>query len=397
MQPGVVAFSDYDDEAFGFGAVKSYLYVPTARVNSPRGDKIWEIPYADSAYFGRPLAEPGVVLPTGVCNGWDVIQPAVNSRANRIALVIAPFDTVSGDVTYYKDLVVMDVSYDANGAPVFGAIRLQNVSYDTSDQFCPQWGPQQDDNLDGVLYFSSMEFDRNTGAYLDGMERDIFARTNVDASPSPGTNLTSGITGNMLWPAIAPDNREMAVIRKLGFGPDQAALVGVGQIVTLSLSPFAPTGEQIDVTAAAASRIGYVASKGVQVPGSVDPGTLINPDKYYIAFARSFDGGWTTEVELLRAERTQAALGAFIVQQQNANNPFCAAVDAPDDFRVRNPRRVMCFLYNNSQLRVKPITSPATGGIGSLITVLDPDLSSTNIPSQPTFPAPFDAFPPLNR
>lgn len=398
MQPGVVAFSDYDDLAFGMGAVKSYLYVPTARVNNPvTGDKIWEIPYRDDAYLGRPLAEPGVVLPTGQCNGYDVIQPAINSRANRIALTIAPFDTVSGDVTYYKDLVVMDVSYDANGAPVFGAIHLQNVQYDTADQFCPQWGPQQDNNLDGVLYFSSMEFNRDAGSYLPGNERDIFSRGDVDATPSPGINLTSGISGNLLWPAVAPDNGEMAVIRKLGFGNDAAGLFGVGQIVTIRTTDFAPTGEQIDVTASAASRIGYVASHGVQVPGSNDPATLINPDKYYIAFARSFDGGVTREVQLIRAERTQAALGAFIPQQQNASDPFCAAVDGADDFRVYNPRRIMAFLYNDTQIRAKPITSPATGGIGSLITVLDPDLSSTNIPSQPTFPAPFDVFDPLPR
>ncbi|MBX7131988.1 MAG: hypothetical protein K1X67_04830, partial [Fimbriimonadaceae bacterium] len=65
MQPGVVAFSDWDPLAFGTGAIKTYLYVPGARVNSPDGDKIWEVPYRDDAYLGRALAEPGVVLPTG--------------------------------------------------------------------------------------------------------------------------------------------------------------------------------------------------------------------------------------------------------------------------------------------------------------------------------------------
>lgn len=399
MQPGVVAFSDWDDTAFGTGAVKTYLYVPGARVNSPRGDKIWEVPYRDDAYLGRALAEPGVVLPTGFITGYDVVQPAINSQANRLALVVAPFDTISGNVTYYKDLVVMDVSYDANGAPIFGNIRPQNVPYDTADQFMPQWGPQQDSNLDGVLYFSSMEFDRNTGDYLAGMERDIYERTNVDANATPGTNLTSGIAGNLLWPAVAPDNGEMSVIRKMGFGTDPASATGVGRIVTIDLSPFAPSGEQIDDTASAASRIGYVASKGIQIPGSSNPATLVNPDKYYIAFARSFDGGFTTQVELIRAERTQAALGAFITQQLNASNPFCAAIDGTTgaEFTVRNPRRVMCFLYNNTELRVKNVTSPAAGGIGSLITTLDPMMANTTFPSQPTFPAPFDVFDPLPR
>jgi hypothetical protein len=104
-------------------------------------------------------------------------------------------------------------------------------------------------------------------------------------------------------------------------------------------------------------------------------------------------------VELLRAERSQAALGAFIVQQLNASNPFCAAIDGTSgaEFTVYNPRRVMCFLYNDTELRVKNVTSPASGGIGSLITTLDPGLASTNIPSQPTFPAPFDVFDPLPR
>jgi hypothetical protein len=248
---------------------------------------------------------------------------------------------------------------------------------------------------DGQLYYSSMEFNRDAGSYLNGQERDIFVRTDVFAASSPGTNLTSGITGNLFWPAIAPDNQEMAVIRKLGANAEAANTTGVGRIVTIDLSPFAPSGEQIDDTAAVASRIGYLASKGVATPN----GQLINDDKYYIAFARSFDGGPTTEVQLLRAERTQAALGAFIAQQTNANNPFGAAIDGPSfgEFKVTNPRRVMCYLYNNTQLMVKNVTSPASGGIGTRIYTLDPDLSSTNIPSQPVWPAPFDDFAPLPR
>ncbi|MBX7132538.1 MAG: hypothetical protein K1X67_07660, partial [Fimbriimonadaceae bacterium] len=120
---------------------------------------------------------------------------------------------------------------------------------------------------------------------------------------------------------------------------------------------------------------------------------------YYIAFARSFDGGFTDQVELLRDERTQAALGAFITQQLNANNPCCAAIDGTTgaEFTVRNPRRAMCFLNTETELRVKNITSPNSGGIGSLITTLDPMMANTTWPSQPTFPAPFDAFPPLPR
>ncbi len=391
MPPAVVAFSDWDNDAFGTGngAVRSYLYVPGALVNSPRGDKIWAVPYRDDSYLGRAVAEAGVVLPTGTINAYDVVSPTVNSMGTQIAFTVAPFDTTSGDLTYYKDVVVMEISYDANGAPVFGAILPQNVTFDTGDQIGPMYGP------DGQLYYSSMEFNRDAGSYLNGQERDIFVRTDVFAASSPGTNLTSGITGNLFWPAIAPDNQEMAVIRKLGANPEAANTTGVGRIVTIDLSPFAPSGEQIDDTAAVASRIGYLASKGVATPN----GQLINDDKYYIAFARSFDGGPTTEVQLLRAERTQAALGAFIAQQTNANNPFGAAIDGPSfgEFKVTNPRRVMCYLYNNTQLMVKNVTSPASGGIGTRIYTLDPDLSSTNIPSQPVWPAPFDDFAPLPR
>ncbi len=393
--PAVVAFSDFNPDAFGTGngAVRSYLYVPGALVNSPRGDKIWEVPYRDDSYLGRPLAEPGVVLPTGQCNGYDAIMPALNSRADKLALVVAPFDTTSGDVTYYKDLVVMEVSYDANGAPVFGGILPQNEPYNTRDEICPMFGPQTEDNGNGVLYFSSMEFNRDTGAYLGGQERDIFNRTNVYAASSPGQNMTSGVTGNLLWPAIAPDNQEMAVIRKLGFGRDEADVIGMGQIVTIDLSPFAPSGEQIDVTAWAASRIGYVASMGVAPPNG---GPLVDPDKYYIAFTRSFDGGVTPEVQLIRAERTQAALGAFIPQQANASNPFGAALDGASvaGFRVRNPRRVMVFLYNGTQIRAKHVTSPAEGGIGTEIWTLNPNMTAV---SQPVWPAPLDQFPPLAR
>lgn len=398
MPPAIVAFSDYDDTAFGLGAVKAYLYVPGARVNSPDGDKIWEVPYVDSTYLGRVLAEPGVVLPTNTCNGYDIVSPTLNSRGDKIAFVVAPFDTISGDVTLYKDLVVMEISYDANGAPVFGGTLPQNVPYDSADQINPMFGPQVTGVDNGRLYFSSIEFDRTTGNYLGGTERDIFVRSDIFAASGPGTNLTSGITGNLFWPAIAPDNADMAVIRKLSTGDlsVDAQPVGVGQIVTYNISPFAPSGEQIDVTASAASRISFVASKGIAPTGG---GALINPDKYYIAFARSFDGGITTQVELLRDERTQSALGAFITQQQNASNPFTAAVDGPSsgEFKVTNPRRVMAFLYNNTELRVKNITSPASGGIGTTITTLDADLSATNIPSQPVWPAPFDAFDPLPR
>ncbi|MBX7134159.1 MAG: DUF642 domain-containing protein, partial [Fimbriimonadaceae bacterium] len=53
LPPAVVAFSDWDPLAFGTGAIKTYLYVPGARVNSPDGDKIWEVPYRDDAYLGR--------------------------------------------------------------------------------------------------------------------------------------------------------------------------------------------------------------------------------------------------------------------------------------------------------------------------------------------------------
>lgn len=403
MPPAVIAFSDWDDEAFGLGAIKSYLYVPGARVNSPRGDKIWEVPYRDDAYLGRFLAEPGLVLPTGQCNGYDAYSPTVNSRGDKIAFVVAPYDTVSGDVTLYKDIVVMEISYDANGAPVFGSILPQNVPYDSADQICPMFGPQVDGAADnGRLYFSSIEFNRDTGAYLANTERDIFVRSDIFAASGPGVNLTSGIAGNLFWPTISPDNFDMAVVRKIinqgGVGDItiDAQPVGVGKIVTINLAPFAPSGEQIDVTASAASRIGFLPSKGVAPFGG---GPLVDDDRYYIAFARSFDGGWTTQVELLRDERTQAALGAFITQQQNANNPFAAAVDgaAAGQFKVTNPRRVMCYLYNNTQLMVKNVTSPSSGGIGTSIVTLDPDLASTNIPSQPVWPAPFDVFAPLPR
>jgi hypothetical protein len=45
----------------------------------------------------------------------------------------------------------------------------------------------------------------------------------------------------------------------------------------------------------------------------------------------------------------------------------------------------------------KNVTSPAAGGIGTQIYQLDPDIVSTNIPSQPVWPAPFDVFAPLPR
>jgi hypothetical protein len=399
MPPAVVAFTDYDTEAYGGGgAVRTYLYVPGARSNSPRGDKIWEVPYNDNVYIGLALAEPGVVLPSGFCTGVDVMQPTVNSRGDKIAFVVAPFDTISGNVTLYKDVAVMDISWDANGAPIFGSILPQNVTYDTADQINPMFGPQTDAAAEGNLYYSSIEFDRNTGNYLGGTERDIFVRTDIFAASTPGTNLTSGITGNMFWPAIAPDNGDMAVVRKLSTGDItvDAQPVGTGKIVTIDLSPFAPSGEQIDFTADASSRISYVASKGIAPAGG---GPLINDDKYYIAFARSFDGGVTDQVELLRDERTQAALGAFITQQLNANNPFTAAVDgaASHQFKVTDPRRVMAFLYNNTELRVKNITSPASGGIGTTIYTLDPGFANTSTPGGPVWPAPFDAFDPLAR
>lgn len=396
MQSGMLAFTNWDPAAFaGMGAIKAYLYVPTATVNGPFGNKVWEVPYSDNSYLGLALAEPGVVLPTGFCNGYDVIQPAINSRADRLAFIVSPFDTVSGNVTYYKDLVVMDLSFDANGAPVFGQTRPQNQKYDTVDQICPQWGPQQDDDLDGILYYSSIEFDRNSGAYLGGTQRDIYVRDNVDAVPTPGQNITSGLAGNMFWPAVAPDNGELAVIRKDGFGTTESLPEGVGQIITMSLHPFAPSGEQTSVTAAAASRLCYVASKGIQIPGSSNPATLIDPTKYYIAFARSFDGGVTTEIQLIRAERTQAALGSYITQMLNASNPTCAAVDGPSgpEFIVTNPRRVMAFLRNGNELRAKNMTAPPPAGNGTLIMNIDPGVPN----SQPTFPAPFDAFDPLPR
>ena len=399
MPPAIIAFSDYDTSAYGgSGAVRTYLYVPGARVNSPDGDKIWEVPYNDNQYIGRALAEPGVVLPTGTCTGVDVMQATVNSRGDKIAFVVGPFDSISGNVTLYKDLAVMDISYDANGAPIFGAILPQNVPYDTADQINPTFGPQEASAAEGHLYYSSIEFDRNTGNYLGGTERDIFVRTDIFSASSPGTNLTSGITGNLFWAAIAPDNEDMAVIRKLSTGDItmDAQPVGTGKIMTIDLSPFAPSGEQIDFTASASSRIGYVASKGIAPPNG---GPLVNDDKYYIAFARSFDGGFTDQVELLRDERTQAALGAFITQQLNANNPFSAAVDGAADhqFKVTNPRRVMAFLYNNTELRVKNVTSPSSGGIGTTIYTLDPGFAGTSTPGGPVWPAPFDAFAPLSR
>lgn len=262
------------------------------------------------------------------------------------------------------------------------------------------FGPQVTGADNGRLYFSSIEFARPTGNYLAGTERDIFVRSDLFAASGPGTNLTSGLTGNMLWAAISPDNVDMAVIRKLSTGNTLANIavdaqpVGVGQIVTINLSPFAPTGEQIDVTASAKSRICYVASKGIAPAGG---GARIDPDKYYIAFTRSFYGGVTNQIELLRNERTPGPLGAFITQW-GGSDPSCAAIHGPDgpQFTVRNPRDVMCF-RTGTEIRMKNITSPATGGMGWLITTVDADLSATNIPSQPTFPAPFDVFDPLPR
>jgi hypothetical protein len=57
----------------------------------------------------------------------------------------------------------------------------------------------------------------------------------------------------------------------------------------------------------------------------------------------------------------------------------------------------MCYIYQNTQLMAKNVTSPAAGGIGTQIYQLDPDIVSTNIPSQPVWPAPFDVFAPLPR
>jgi hypothetical protein len=404
MPPAAVAFSDYDDEAFGgLGAVKSYLYVPGARVNSPRGDKIWEIPYRDDAYLGLPLAEPGVVLPTDRCNGYDVFSPALNSRGTKVALVIGPFDTVSGDVTLYKDIVVMDISYDANGAPIFGAIMPQNLTYDSDDQIGPMFGPQEAGAPEGRLYWSTIPFARPTGSYLANTERDIIVRGNIFDAPSAGTNnLTSNINGHFFWPTISPDNRELASIRKvLGAGAVgdltvDAQPVGVGNITTYDLTNnFGQNGNQVDVTASASSRIGYIASMGV---ATFPSGNLINTNNYYIVMARSFDGGWTNQVELLLAQN--GAMANYVVQQLNASNPFGAAIDGAqslNQFKVRDPRRVMCYIYQNTQLMAKNVTSPAAGGIGTQIYQLDPDIVSTNIPSQPVWPAPFDVFAPLPR
>ncbi|MBX7132530.1 MAG: hypothetical protein K1X67_07620, partial [Fimbriimonadaceae bacterium] len=78
---------------------------------------------------------------------------------------------------------------------------------------------------------------------------------------------------------------------------------------------------------------------------------------------------------------------------------FGAAVDGAADhlFKVTNPRRVMAFIYNNTELRVKNVTSPSSGGIGTTVYTLDPEFAATSTPGGPVWPAPFDAFAPLPR